>query len=192
MVKIHDKIKYYIHHLKCYNTNIIEKINNDFNTLKDYKTINDIIDKNCIKYNENEIHKINVFNTSDDLKDLLTELIKLIPATSIKYYNLKIDDLKQMCIDYYNFEKLFDMYKLEDYSDYYSPLLIYFKLKSSSLKPKRNLYIDLLIKELYRHIKINDKDNIHDLIIKMNTRYLPYLDDLIKFYKLLNKDDYHE
>lgn len=191
MSELYKCIYRYIQNLDWHekNKSIESEVNNTFNELCDYETMNDIIDKCCIKYDENNIYRCILYDLSDDLKGLK---ILLYHVLEYKYYDLKINDIKTMCFDCIKIEKLYDDFKIKYYDDYYNPLLAYFKDTYISMKPKRNLYIELLIKEHDIKVNITENDNINDLVIKINKRYKPYLNDLIKFYKLLNKDVYNE
>lgn len=191
MERLHNELHIYISNLKLLkdvitNNDIRMKINDDFKILIGCDTIQDIINRYCLKFNDEEVYKINLMdipNSIDDLKILLYNIIVL------KMYDLKLDDLRRMCNDYVNIEELTDCYEIKRYDEYYYSLYIYFRDTCLRLIPKRNLYIELLIKDLNRNININDNDNIHELKRKLyNMDHKPYIDDLIKYYKLLNKD----
>ena len=171
------------------------KINSDFNTLYNYKTVDEIINKHSVKYNETEFYKPISMSLGKYIKeDKLRNLIQ-----DYHYKNLKLDkpleirDLRQMCLECARLQNSIKWNDIYTSDEKYDELLGWYKETSPCCKRDRNLYVELLIKEFNRNIKINEDDTKIDfhlktnVVHKMNERILPYIDDLIMFYYITIK-----
>ena len=189
MTSFSNEIRWYIQKIQFDDIKDLKdieiRINSDFNTLCNYRTINEIINKHSIKWNETEFYKPMTISIGKYIKDvnlchLIYQAIELLKPNE----TLEIKDLRQMCLECARLQNRVKWHDIYTTDKSYNEILACVEDMMLGMKHDRNLYVELLIRELDRDVTVKDDDNIYDLIRKINDRILPYYDDIIKYYKL--------